>query len=67
MKSLLFKIGVGGSVATNLFFISLASYTHLTQDTRVKENREFMKKVIVDEVYKQIKFVMPSSTGTVVK
>ena len=67
MKSLLFKIGVGVSVATNLFFISLASYTHLTQDTRVKENREFMKKVIVDEVYKQIKFVMPSSTGTVVK
>ena len=64
---LLIKIGVGVSVATNLFFISLASYTHLTQDTRVKENREFMKKVIVDEVYKQIKFVMPSSTGTVVK
>ena len=67
MKSLLFKIGVGVSVATNLFFISLASYTHLTQDTRVKENREFMKKVIQDEVYKQIEFVMPSSTGTVVK
>ena len=67
MKSLLFKIGVGVSVATNLFFISLASYTHLTQDTRVKENREFMKKVIPDEVYKQIEFVMPSSTGTVVK
>ena len=62
MKSLLFKIGVGVSVATNLFFISLASYTHLTQDTRVKENREFMKKVIVDEVYKQIKFVMPKES-----
>ena len=67
MKSLLFKIGVGVSVATNLFFISLASYTHLTQDTRVKENREFMKKVIVDEVYKQIKFVMPKQSGVVIK
>jgi len=67
MKSLLFKIGVGVSVATNLFFISLASYTHLTQDTRVKENREFMKKVIVDEVYKQIKFVMPKESGGVIK
>ena len=65
MKSLLFKIGVGVSVATNLFFISLASYTHLTQDTRVKENREFMKKVIVDEVYKQIEFVMPKESGGV--
>ena len=67
MKSLLFKIGVGVSVATNLFFISLASYTHLTQDTRVKENREFMKKVIVDEVYKQIKVVMPKQSGGVIK
>ena len=67
MKSLLFKIGVGVSVATNLFFISLASYTHLTQDTRVKENREFMKKVIVDEVYKQIEFVMPKESGGVIK
>jgi|TARA_B100001094_G_C17951079_1_gene680560 hypothetical protein len=67
MKSLLFKIGIGVSVVTNIFFIGLASYTHLTQDIRVKENREFMKKVIQDEVYKQIEFVMPSSTGTVVK
>jgi len=67
MKSLLFKIGIGVSVATNLFFISLASYTHLTQDTRVKENREFMKKVIVDEVYKQIKVVMPKQSGGVIK
>ena len=67
MKSLLFKIGVGVSVATNLFFISLASYTHLTQDTRVKENREFMKKVIVDEIYKQIEFVMPKESGGVIK
>ena len=67
MKSLLFKIGIGVSVVTNIFFIVLASYTHLNQDIRVKENREFMKKVIQDEVYKQIEFVMPSSTGTVVK
>jgi len=67
MKSLLFKIGIGVSVVTNIFFIGLASYTHLTKDIRVKENREFMKKVIQDEVYKQIEFVMPSSTGTVVK
>ena len=67
MKSLLFKIGVGVSVVTNIFFIGLASYTHLTQDSRVKENRTYMKKVIEEEVYKQIKVVMPSSTGTVVK
>ena len=65
--NLVYKIGIGVSVATNIFFIGLASYTHLTQDSRVKENRAYMKKVIEEEVYRQIKFVMPSSTGTVVK
>ena len=64
---LFIKIGVGLSVATNLFFIGLASYTHLTTDSRVKENRDWMRSVIEDEVIKQIKFMMPSSTGTVVK
>ena len=38
------KIGIGVSVATNIFFIGLASYTHLTRDVRVKENRAYMKK-----------------------
>ena len=64
---LFIKIGIGVSVATNIFFIGLASYTHLTQGSRVKENRAYMKKVIESEVIKQIKFMMPSSTGTVVK
>ena len=64
---LVYKIGIGVSVATNIFFIGLASYANLTQDSRVKENRAYMKKVIEEEVYKQIKVVMPSSTGTVVK
>ena len=67
MKSLLFKIGIGVSVATNIFFIGVASYTHLTQDSRVKENRAYMKKVIGEEVYKQIKVVMPKQSGGVVK
>jgi len=65
--NLVYKIGIGVSVATNIFFISLASYANLTQDSRVKENRAYMKKVIEEEVYKQIKFVLPSSTGTVVR
>ena len=64
---LLIKIGIGVAVATNLFFIGIGSYTFFTQASRVKENRAYMQKVIVDEVYKQIKFIMPSSTGTVVK
>ena len=36
-------------------------------EARIKENRAYMKKVIEEEVYRQIKFVMPSSTGTVIK
>ena len=64
---LLIKIGIGVSVTTNLFFIGIGSYTFFTQDSRVKEPRAYMQKVIVDEVYKQIKFIMPSSSGTVVK
>ena len=40
---------------------------HLTQNSRIKENRDWMRSVIEKEVIKQIKFMMPSSTGTVVK
>ena len=40
---------------------------HLTQNSRIKENRDWMRTVIEDEVIKQIKCMMPSSTGTVVK
>ena len=40
---------------------------YLTRESRIKENREWMQSVIEKEVIKQIKFMMPSSTGTVVK
>ena len=44
--------------ALNVFF---------TRESRIKENRDWMQSVIEKEVIKQIKFMMPSSTGTVVK
>ena len=40
---------------------------YLTRESRIKENRDWMESVIEKEVIKQIKFMMPSSTGTVVK
>ena len=40
---------------------------HLTQESRIKENRDWMRNVIEKEDIKQIKFMMPSSTVTVVK
>jgi len=61
------KVGIGVSVATNLFFIGVGSYGLLTQDARIKENRAYMMKVIQDEVYNQIKFVMPKQSGGVIK
>ena len=67
MKSLLIKIGVGVSVALNLFVFSVAMYGLITRESRIKENRDWMQSVIEKEVIKQIKFMMPSSTGTVVK
>ena len=59
------KIGIGVSVATNIFFIGLASYTHLTRDARVQENREYIKSVIAKQVYQSIQLTMPPVTGKV--
>ena len=59
------KIGIGVSVATNIFFIGLASYTHLTRNARVQENREYIKGVIEKQVYQSIQLTMPPTTGKV--
>ena len=64
---LLIRIGIGVSIALNVFVFVVATYGLLTQEKRISENRSYMEKVIESEVIKQIKFMMPSSTGTVVK
>ena len=65
MKSLLFKIGVGISVGINLFIFTALLYNIKMYDKRVDENRKFIKDTIIEEVYKQIKFVMPKESGGV--
>ena len=67
MKSLLFKIGVGVSVALNLFVFTVSIYGLMTQEKRVDENRKWLKETIEKEVYDQIKFVMPKKSGGVVR
>ena len=62
---LFIKIGIGVSVATNIFFIGLASYTHLTRNARVQENREYIKGIIEKQVYQSIQLTMPPVTGKV--
>ena len=65
MKSLLFKIGVGVSLGINLFMFTALLYNLKMYDKRVDENRKFIKDTIIEEVYKQIKFVMPKQSGGV--
>ena len=64
---ILIKIGIGASVALNVFIIVLTSYVWLNAEKRFNENRKWLRETIEEEVIKQIKFMMPSSTGTVVK
>ena len=63
MKSLLFKIGVGVSVALNLFVFTVAMYGLYTREARVEDNRKWLNETIEKEVYDQIKFVMPKESG----
>ena len=65
MKSLLIKIGVGISLGVNLFVFSSLLYNLKMYDKRVDDNRKFIKDTIIEEVYKQIKFVMPKESGGV--
>ena len=64
---LLIKIGVGVSVALNLFVFTVSMYGLMTQEKRVDENRKWLKETIEKEVYDQIKFVMPKKSGGVVR
>ena len=64
---ILIKIGIGASVALNVFIIVLTSYVRLNAEKRFNENRKWLKETIEEEVYKQIKFVMPKQSGGVVK
>ena len=65
MKSLLFKIGVGVSLGINLFMFAALLYNLKMYDKRVDKNRKWLKEAIVEEVYNQIKFVMPKQSGGV--
>ena len=62
---ILIKIGIGVSLGVNLFVFSALLYNLKMYDKRVDENRKFIKDTIIEEVYKQIKFVMPKQSGGV--
>ena len=62
---ILIKIGIGASVALNVFIIVLTSYVWLNAEKRFNENRKWLRETIEKEVYDQIKFVMPKESGGV--
>ncbi len=62
---LVYKIGLGVLVASNLFFVVMAAYVNITKEARVKENREYIKNVIEKQVYQTIQLTMPPTTGKV--
>ena len=62
---ILIKIGVGISVGINLFIFTALLYNINRYDKRVDENRKWLKETIIEEVYNQIKFVMPKESGGV--
>ena len=64
---ILIKIGIGVSLGVNLFIFSALLYNLMMYDKRVDENRKFIKDTIIEEVYKQIKVVMPKQSGGVIK
>ena len=64
---ILIKIGIGASVALNLFIIGLTSYVWLNAEKRFNENRKWLRDEIKGEVYRQIKIALPDTTGTVKK
>jgi len=55
MTSFVIVVMLGAS-ALNVYF---------TRESRIKENRDWMKNVIEREVFKQIKFMMPKESGGV--
>ena len=59
------KIGVGVSVALNLFVFTVAMYGLYTREARIEENRKWLTEEIKQEVHQSVILMMPPTTGKV--
>ena len=59
------KIGVGVSVALNLFVFTVAMYGLYTREARVEENRKWLTEQISKQVHQSVILMMPPTTGKV--
>ena len=64
MKNI-FNIMAATSFVGVVFLISLTFYANQTKQTRIDENRKYIKSVIEKQVYQSIQLTMPSVTGKV--
>ena len=62
---LFIKIGVGVSVALNLFVFTVAMYGLYTREARVEDNRKWLTEQIKQEVHQSVILMMPPTTGKV--
>ena len=65
MKRTIFDICAMTSFVIVVMLGASALRVYFTRESTIKENRDWMQKVIGDEVIKQIKFMMPKETGGV--
>ena len=59
------KIGVGVSVALNLFVFTVAMYGLYTREARIEDNRKWLTEQIKQEVHQSVILMMPPTTGKV--
>ena len=62
---LFIKIGVGVSVALNLFVFTVAMYGLYTREARIEDNRKWLTEQIKQEVHQSVILMMPPTTGKV--
>ena len=62
---LIFNIMAATSFGLSLFLVGVIIFLNATKQSRIEENRNYMKKIIEDEVTKQIPRSLPRVTGEV--
>tara|TARA_B100000212_G_scaffold332720_1_gene301310 strand:+ start:609 stop:818 length:210 start_codon:yes stop_codon:yes gene_type:complete len=62
---LIFNIMAATSFGLSLLLMGVIIFLNATKQSRIEENRNYMKKIIEDEVTKQIPRSLPRVTGEV--
>ena len=62
---LIFNIMAATSFGLSLFLVGVIIFLNATKQSRIEENRNYMQKIIEEEVSKQIPRSLPRVTGEV--